>query len=328
MTALLVRSNGSSSTSTQGGAALGAVERAAASVVVVLVVLLGVIGAVNSFRAVADAVEPSFGRLAWTVPVGVDVGIAVFTALDLLLARLGMRMTWLRLVPWALVATTIYLNVAGEHDPVAAVAHGVLPGLWVIAVEAGSHVVRTRVGLASSSTVEQMDRVRWSRWLLAPASTLRLWRRMVLWETRSYSDALRRERARLLARTELQDRWGTVVWRWRAPRRERALYRLGDSAPATALASATPEPVPPAPAVKARRPSRRRPAPSARADDRELVAAARRVADELADRGEGLTRSSLVAALRTRGLPVSNARAGVLLAALRADGTTTTEGEQ
>ena len=57
-------------------------------------------------------------------------------------------MTWLRLVPWGLVATTIYLNVAGEHDPVAAVAHGVLPGLWVIAVEAGSHVVRNRVGLA------------------------------------------------------------------------------------------------------------------------------------------------------------------------------------
>jgi hypothetical protein len=328
MTAVIVQGNGSSSTSTQGGAALGAVERAAAGGVVVLVVLLGVIGAVNSFRAVADAVEPSFGRLAWTVPVGVDVGIAVFTALDLLLARLGMRMTWLRLVPWALVATTIYLNVAGEHDPVAAVAHGVLPGLWVIAVEAGSHVVRTRVGLVSSSTVEQMDRVRWSRWLLAPASTLRLWRRMVLWETRSYSEALRRERARLLARTELQDRWGTVVWRWRAPRRERALYRLGDLAPATALAPATPKPVPSAPAVKARRPSRRRPAPSARVDDRELVAAARHVVDELAARGEGLTRSSLVAGLRTRGLAVSNARAGVLLAGLRADGTTTTEGEQ
>jgi hypothetical protein len=151
---------------------------------------------------------------------------------------------------------------------------------------------------------------------------------MVLWETRSYSEALRRERARLLARTELQDRWGTVVWRWRAPRRERALYRLGDLAPATTLAPATPEPGPPAPAVKARRPSRRRPAPSARADNRELVAAARQVADELADRGEGLTRSSLVAALRTRGLAVSNARAGVLLAGLRADGTTTTEGDQ
>jgi hypothetical protein len=321
VTAVIVHGNGSSSTSTQGGAALGAVERAAAGVVVGLVILLGVIGAVNSFRAVADAVEPSFGGLAWTVPVGVDVGIAVFTALDLLLARLGMRMTWLRLVPWVLVATTIYLNVAGEHDPAAALAHGVLPGLWVIAVEAGSHVVRTRVGLASSSTVEQMDRVRWSRWLLAPASTLRLWRRMVLWETRSYSEALRRERARLLARTELQDRWGRWAWRWRAPRRERALYRLGDLAPAAALAPVTVEAPPP---VAPRRAARRRPSP-VRVDDRALVAAARAVADELAADGEALTRSSLLAGLRGRGLAVSNARAGALLAGLRSD---TTEGEQ
>jgi hypothetical protein len=305
MTATTVHSNGVSPTSTQAGA-LGRVERAAAGAVVALVMLLGVLGAVNSFRAVADAVEPSFGGLAWTVPVGVDVGIAVFTALDLLLARLGMRMAGLRLVPWVLVATTIYLNVAGEHDPVAAVAHGVLPCLWVIAVEAASHVVRSHVGLAdSSSVVERMDRGR----------------RMVLWETRSYSEALRRERARLLARTELQDRWGRWAWRWRAPRRERALYRLGDLAPAAALAPVTVEAPPP---VAPRRAARRRPSP-VRVDDRALVAAARAVADELAADGEALTRSSLLAGLRGRGLAVSNARAGALLAGLRSD---TTEGEQ
>jgi hypothetical protein len=324
MTAVAVRGNGVSSSSTQGAPALGRMEWVAAGAVVALVVLLGVIGAVNSFRAVAEAVEPSFGGLAWSVPVGVDVGIAVFTALDLLLARVGMRMSWLRLVPWVLVATTIYLNVAGEHDPVAAVAHGVLPALWVIAVEAGSHVVRTHVGLTGTSSVERMDRVRWSRWLLAPTSTLRLWRRMVLWETASYPVALRRERDRVLARTELQDRWGTLVWRWRAPRRERALYRLGDLAPANALAPPAPEAVPRAPVAKPRRASGRHPA--VRVEDAALVAAARVVAAELAARGEGLTRSSLVAGLRSRGLAVSNARAGALLAGLRS-GDTTSEGE-
>jgi hypothetical protein len=326
MTAVAVNGNGVSSTSTQGAATLGRVERAAAGVVVALVVLLGVIGAVNSFRAVAEAVAPSFGGLAWTVPIGVDVGIAVFSALDLLLARMGMRMAWLRLVPWALVATTIYLNVAGESDPVAVVAHGVLPGLWVIAVEVGSHVVRTHVGLASSTPgAGRMDPVRWSRWALAPSSTLRLWRRMVLWETRSYTEALRRERARVLARTELQDRWGRWTWRWRAPRRERALYRLGDLAPAAVLVSSAPAPATPDPtAAKPHRPSRRRSTPPARVDDGELVAAARAVAGELAGRGEALTRSSLLAGLRTRGLSVSNARAGALLAGLRSK---TTEGE-
>jgi hypothetical protein len=61
---------------------------------------------------------------------------------------------------------------------------------------------------------------------------------MVLWETTSYPAALRRERDRVLTRTELQDRWRPVVWRWRAPRRQRALYRLGELAPAGALGSA------------------------------------------------------------------------------------------
>ena len=54
---------------------------------------------------------------------------------------------------------------------------------------------------------------------------------MVLWETRSYTEALTRERARLLARCELADTHGGLAWRWRAPRRDRVLYRLGDLAP-------------------------------------------------------------------------------------------------
>jgi hypothetical protein len=53
---------------------------------------------------------------------------------------------------------------------------------------------------------------------------------MVLWEERSYPAALVRERARVLARTDLQDRYGRA-WRFKAPRRERALYRLGELAP-------------------------------------------------------------------------------------------------
>jgi hypothetical protein len=54
---------------------------------------------------------------------------------------------------------------------------------------------------------------------------------MVLWEIRSYPDALARERDRILARTRLQDTYGRIAWRWKAPRRERALYRLGELAP-------------------------------------------------------------------------------------------------
>jgi hypothetical protein len=148
---------------------------------------------------------------------------------------------------------------------------------------------------------------------------------MVLWETRSYSEALRRERGRVLARTELQDRWGRWAWRWRAPRRERALYGLGELAPTQALAPAPAPAKPSAAGVKPRRSIRRQPAPTARVADGELVAAAQEIARQLAERGLAPTRSTLAAGLRARGLAVSNARAGELLAGLRSGHTN--EGE-
>jgi hypothetical protein len=206
-------------------------ERAAVMGVSVAVGGIALIGFVNSFEAVMSAAWPFFGVLAPTVPLGIDLGIAVFAALDLVLARIGMRLWWVRMIPWALTAATVWLNVEPEHAWFARIAHGVLPALWVLAVEVGAHVIRTRANLASDTS---MDRVRTSRWLLAPLATAALWRRMVLWEIRSYPLALCRERDRLLARTTLQDEYGLIAWRWKAPRRVRALYRLGELVPASA----------------------------------------------------------------------------------------------
>jgi hypothetical protein len=228
-------------------------ERRAVSVTGALAAVLGLIGFANSFRAVADAARASFGEVAVTVPIGVDLGIAVFSALDIVLARLDLRPRWVRLVPWSLTAATVYLNVTGQHTGFARVAHAVFPALWVIAVEVAAHVVRIRAGLAAGTA---MDSIRPSRWLLAPVPTARLMRRMVLWEIRSYPDALRRERDRLLALTELQDTYGRIAWRWRAPRRTRALYRLGELAPASAQPPSCPWPRP-APILPA--PTRRAP---------------------------------------------------------------------
>ena len=163
------------------------------------------------------------------MPIGVDLGIAVFSALDIVLARLDMRIRWLRLIPWSLTGATVYLNVAGERSVFGVVAHALLPALWVAAVEVAAHVIRTRAGLAAGT---RMDSIRLSRWLLAPGSTVRLWRRMVLWEIRSYPSALVRERDRVLALTDLKDGYGPIAWRWRAPRRTKALYKLGELTPA------------------------------------------------------------------------------------------------
>ena len=318
--------------------ALNEREFTAVAVVAVLVAVLGLLGFVNSFAGVAAAARPSFGGLAFTVPIGIDVGIAVFSALDIVLARLDMRIRWLRLVPWALTAVTVYLNIAGQHDVFGMVAHAVLPCLWVLAVEVAAHVIRVRAQLVTGT---RMDAIRRSRWLLAPLATALLWRRMVLWEIRSYSDALTRERDRLLARTALQDRYGRIAWRWKAPRRERALYRLGELAPAadTHAVESTPAPAiavaadaRTADAVTAPAKPRRRTTPrtgqrtgrqtkrtAAAPDVDDLMAPGRQIAADLAAAGRPLNRASLGTALRDVGLSASNARAGALLARLRTE---------
>lgn len=323
-------------------------EFTAVAVVAALVAVLGLLGFVNSFAAVAEAARPSFGRLAWTVPLGVDLGIAIFAALDIVLARLDMRMRWLRLIPWTLTAATVYMNVAGESSAFGKVAHAVLPCLWVIAVEVAAHVVRVRAGIEAGT---RMDRIRSSRWFLSPLRTAALWRRMVLWEVRSYSDALTRERSRLLARTELQDAYGKVAWRWQAPRRVRALYRLGELTPGEDACRADEWPTiePPSSrtdeqtdqtnvrtdeqtsrtdertkrrAVVARKRGRsgrsRRTAP----DVDDLMPLGWRIAADLERRAAPLNRDNLAAALRDADQAVSNERASALLARLKTEAST------
>ena len=144
---------------------LTAGEQAAVTMVAVLAAVLGLIGFANSFTAVAAAARPSFGPLAPTVPLGIDLGIAIFAALDITLARLDMRPRWVPAVPWALTAATVWLNIAGQHTWFARIAHAVLPALWVAGVSLAAHVVRIRAGLAAGTAI---DRIRASRWLLAP----------------------------------------------------------------------------------------------------------------------------------------------------------------
>ncbi|MEO3807878.1 DUF2637 domain-containing protein [Sphaerisporangium sp. B11E5] len=323
-------------------------EHAAVMVTAAVTGVLGLLGFVNSFERVANVAAPSFGWFAWTVPLGIDLGIAVFSALDIVLARMGMRLRWLRFIPWALTAATVYLNIAAylaapRIDWFAVVAHAVLPLLWVVAVEVGAHVIRKRADLVKP---DRMDGIRRSRWLLAPLPTFSLWRRMVLWEIRSYPDALTRERDRIMAKTDLQDRYGTL-WRFKATRRERALYRLGELAPASAPTPVqitaerlTPSPsisaVPPAPARPALPAAPRKRTSAAEADGKrkatarttrrtappdvdELMPLGWKVAADLDAQGLALTRDRLLSAIRQTGQSVSSDRASALLARLKAE---------
>ncbi|MFE4953482.1 DUF2637 domain-containing protein [Streptomyces sp. NPDC056653] len=188
---------------------------------------VGALGLISSFDAVsAAALRWGFGA-PWMLPVGIDLAIPVFTVANLMLIRMDMALAWVRFVPWALTLVTCGLNVSAGHGTWAKVAHGTMPLLWVVFSEIAAHIYAVRIGAV---TGRRMDKIRASRWLLAPLSTFALWRRMTLWEVTSYGDALARERERLLARAELRERHGRL-WRSKTPRPERVLLKLGELNP-------------------------------------------------------------------------------------------------
>ncbi|MFF3878792.1 DUF2637 domain-containing protein [Streptomyces sp. NPDC001978] len=201
---------------------------------------VGALGLIASFDAISSAAARWGFGAPWMLPVGIDVAIPVFTVANLLLIRMDMALAWVRFVPWALTLVTCGLNVAAGHSLMAKVAHGTMPLLWVVFSEIGAHIYAVRIGAA---TGRRMEKVRFSRWMLAPLSTFALWRRMTLWEITSYSEALKRERERQLARARLRERHGRR-WRSKTPRPERVLLKLGELAPAS-------EDVPPVPPQQA-----------------------------------------------------------------------------
>ncbi|SDE83835.1 DUF2637 domain-containing protein [Streptomyces griseoaurantiacus] len=279
---------------------------------------VGALGLISSFDAVSAAAASWGFTSPWMLPVGIDVSIPVFTVANLLLIRMDMALAWVRFVPWVLTLITCGLNIAAGHSLSAKVAHGTMPLLWVVFSEIGAHVYAVRIGAA---TGRRMEKIRFSRWLLAFPSTFALWRRMTLWEVTSYSEALAREKERQLARADLRERYGRK-WRTKTPRRERVMLRMGDLAPATEQETPAPPPAetPPAPPVDAKpRPRRRTPAkgkPKAQRTFEELLTEARTVTAQWPD--TELTADRIRTAVR-----VSQANARNLRDALkseRADG--------
>ncbi|HEY3480084.1 MAG TPA: DUF2637 domain-containing protein, partial [Streptomyces sp.] len=155
-----------------------------------------------------------FGWFANVFPIGVDAGIVVLLALDLLLTWLRIPFPLLRQTAWLLTAATIAFNgAAAWPDALGVGMHAIIPVLFVVSVEAARHAIGR---IADITADKHMESVRITRWLLAPFPTFRLWRRMKLWELRSYEEVIRREQDRLVYRARLRARYG-VAWRRKAP---------------------------------------------------------------------------------------------------------------
>ncbi|WP_329312166.1 DUF2637 domain-containing protein [Streptomyces sp. NBC_01262] len=258
-------------------------EKALLGLAVILGVGVGGMGLISSFDTVSAAGARWGFATPQMLPIGIDAAIPAFTLVNLLLIRMDMPLSWVRFVPWFLTGVTCWLNVAAGHSLSAKLAHGTMPLLWVVLSEVAAHVYASRIGAV---TGRRMEKIRRSRWILAPLSTFGLWRRMTLWEVTSYGDALARERERLLSRADLREQHGRR-WRSRTPRRERVLLKLGELSPASEVAPpTTEEPVPPkdeAPKPPRKRPAKPKTTPKATRTPAELLAEARSVTAGWAD---------------------------------------------
>jgi hypothetical protein len=228
-------------------------HRVLIGVVVFGAVIIAGIGFAGSYAAVRElAIQKGFGNFSYVLPIGIDAGICVLLALDLLLTWIRIPFPLLRQTAWLLTIATIAFNgAAAWPDPLGVGMHAVIPVLFVVSVEAARHAIGR---IADITADKHMEGVRLTRWLLSPLPTFLLWRRMKLWELRSYEQVIKLEQDRLVYQARLHSRFGRA-WRRKAPveslmplRLARYGVPLSETAPA-GLAAAGIEPalLPPAP---------------------------------------------------------------------------------
>lgn len=230
-------------------------HRVLIGVVVTGAVVIAGIGFTGSYAAVrALALKKGFGDFSYVFPIGIDAGICVLLALDLLLTWIRIPFPLLRQTAWVLTAATIAFNgAAAWPDPLGVGMHAVIPVLFVVAVEAARHAIGR---IADITADKHMEGVRMTRWLLSPVPTFLLWRRMKLWELRSYDQVIKLEQERLVYQARLRSRFGRA-WRRKAPveslmplRLARYGVPLAETAPAgLAAAGIEPQLIPAAPAA-------------------------------------------------------------------------------
>ncbi|WP_051740065.1 DUF2637 domain-containing protein [Kitasatospora sp. MBT66] len=260
-------------------------RKATLGVIGVGATIIAGIGFWGSYQSVKElAREKGFGNFAPAFPIGIDVGIVVLLAFDLFLTSIRLGSPWLRYVAWVLTGATIVFNAAAAWpDLLGSAMHGAIPLLFIAVVEACRGALAKINKLADR---RRLDSIRLPRWVIAPRSTFRIWRRMVLWEIPDFQTALRLDQQAQLLRMELRDEHGP---RWRRLAGRDALkplraLRAGVPIDAEALAAPVigiprtpplnkpdpapalerlPEPAPAAPTITAQEPAPATPEPPA-----------------------------------------------------------------
>ncbi|WP_185931262.1 DUF2637 domain-containing protein [Streptomyces sp. WAC08401] len=180
--------------------------------------ILAGIGFTGSYKTLRDlAFNRGFGDFAYAFPIGLDAGIVVLYALDLVMVRRHTPWPMLRTLAHLLTMATIVFNAAAAPgpvtaDPVGTGMHAVIPLMFIATVEAARRLV---VRASDVELGRDSQGVPLARWLLSPGRTAALWRRMKLWGTGSYQETVQIEQERTVYAAMLQRKYGRG-WRRRA----------------------------------------------------------------------------------------------------------------
>ncbi|MFJ1757654.1 DUF2637 domain-containing protein [Kitasatospora sp. NPDC088134] len=202
-------------------------HKALIGVIVFGVVVIAGIGFAGSYKAVvALAEKEGFGWFAKVLPIGVDAGIVVLYAFELLLTWLRMPYPLLRRTAWLLTVSTIVMNSAAAWGrPLAMAMHAVVPVLFVIVVEAARHAVARWASLEAGKPVKEGFEL--GRWFNDPFGTLGMWRRKLLWGIPTNEELLRLEKNRRILAKMLKRKYGRK-WRKKSSELAQLLFSMAE----------------------------------------------------------------------------------------------------
>ena len=168
--------------------------------------------AAASYESVSHLAATRGVPLARLNPLGIDGGLLAVIVLDIALTAWGHPVSWLRFTGRLFAVGTIAANIAaGWPDPAGVGLRIAAPVLFIVIVEAARHVLLHR------DDEPGIDRIPRMRWLLDFRGTYALWRRMRLWDERSYAAAIGMELERLDAIEKLVMKYGADTWMSEAP---------------------------------------------------------------------------------------------------------------
>ena len=224
--------------------------------VTVVALVLAAYAAAGSYDSLWHLAQAHGVPLPRLNPVGLDGGLVGVILLSVGLTWAGHPIGWLRQAARLFAFGTVAANAAaGWPDPVGVFLRIFAPLLLVLISEAVHSVLLARSG-------EHRDPIPFMRWVLAPPSTFRLWRRMVLWRVHSYAEAVEMELSRLRAIQALTAHYKGKDWHQAAPQDVVWMLRRGVKMPEALAAVAeltAPPKAEPFTGTTTRKPARNKP---------------------------------------------------------------------